>query len=142
MVCPRDVGALLKGFNYVRLPALVCGYQAVCQTAAFPERLSPLLARVVQGSPSPLSKLSEEAAEVIRSSIPQQAVGLTVDQIAAKIRLDRSSREWFLLPVYLGMSACLAGFFFPPLSLAVFLHLCLDLRTNILGDRCLTALTP
>lgn len=92
--------------------------QAVCQTAAFPERLSPLLARVVQGSPSPLSKLSEEAAEVMRSSIPQQAAGLTVEQIAAKIRSDQSPRGWFLLPMHVSPCSLSLAVFFTSLSLS------------------------
>ncbi|CAM9518784.1 unnamed protein product, partial [Scytosiphon promiscuus] len=53
----------------------------------FPEHLSPLLARVVQGSPLPLSALSKEACELMTELTPGLAEGLTVDQVATKISL-------------------------------------------------------
>ena len=61
------------------------GARARPQTS-FPEHLSPLLARVVQGSSSPLSELAEEALGVMKSLVPQLASELTTSQVAAKIR--------------------------------------------------------
>lgn len=65
---------------------VLCSGLGWSRQAAFPEHLAPLLARVVQGSPLPLSKLSDEAMSVMKELCPAQAERLTVSQVAAKIR--------------------------------------------------------
>ncbi|CAM9632897.1 unnamed protein product, partial [Ectocarpus sp. 13 AM-2016] len=83
----KAVGESGGGDDGATAPAAGGAPAGAAAAGVFPEHLAPLLARVVQGSASPLSSLSEEACGVMADLIPGQAAGLTADQVSGKICL-------------------------------------------------------